>query len=312
MAELTTSTLCPVHPEQVAIALCDRCGKALCLTCRVQAVADEQVFCSSDCRNRQHSDRARPTASTSDELLLRGYERPYSTGWRLWRRSLLDVVGYTLPVCLAMIPVLAFDGGSMLDKANPPSALASMSLTLIVAFGMALTGVVLTRNHTGFAPGNLYLWTLKRLIHWGATGLLVGLVAIFGFLALIIPGILLSLRLFWADEFALVHRVGPVEALRESWRLTRGKAGMIFGFQFVLSFASYLIIFPLMIVVGLAVIGLQRLFGTTLVTELSQMLVFALAFFVGYAGIHAPELAYFYGLRTRGEVASARSELADA
>ena len=34
-----------------------------------------------------------------------------------------------------------------------------------------------------------------------------------GFLLLIVPGIVLSVRLFWADEFALVHSASPLAAL---------------------------------------------------------------------------------------------------
>ena len=62
----------------------------------------------------------------------------------------------------------------------------------------------------------------KLLLSYWVGSLLYGLVVFVGFILLIVPGIILATRLqFWT--YVMVNKqCGPVAALKESWRITRG------------------------------------------------------------------------------------------
>ena len=184
-----------------------------------------------------------------------------------------------------------------------------LTLFLLVglAFGIALVQVVLSQRHTGLVKGNPYMWTLQRFVPWVLVEVNVFVITMLGTIALILPGMYLGLRLFWADEFALVHRAGPLQALKDSWRLTEGEAGPIFKFQFIAGWAAYLVL----IVGGLLFIFFQYTLELVDFPSFSgpveQSLAYALIF-VGYGAVHAPEIVHFYGMRaeaSRGFTASA-------
>jgi hypothetical protein len=107
------------------------------------------------------------------------------------------------------------------------------------------SGVLLSRAYAENERGTPWPYVGPGYLPWLlASACFVAGVGL-GTLSLIVPGILIGVRLFWADEFALVHGYGPVSAIRESLDLTRGRAGQIFGFQFTLGFAEYLVLIPL-------------------------------------------------------------------
>lgn len=112
---------------------------------------------------------------------------------------------------------------------------------------------------------------------------------------LIIPGIYLSLRLFWAEEFALVHGAGPIQAIRESWDLTTGLAGSVFVFQFLAGLAAY----GVFIAMGLAAVSVGAALEMlpTPITKTLRMVLICWGLLIGYAGLHAPEIVYLYGMR---------------
>lgn len=71
-----------------------------------------------------------------------------------------------------------------------------------------------------------------------AASILMGILVLLGFLLFIIPGVILSLRL-WFVGFVLVDmNVGPVEALRRSWDITRGATLRLLLFGVVLALVN--------------------------------------------------------------------------
>ena len=106
------------------------------------------------------------------------------------------------------------------------------------------------------------------------------------------------MRLFWADEFALVHGKGPIAALRASWQLTRNAAGPVFMFQFILGWAQNLILLPAIIGITALLAGLESI-GWSHPDRLTifEGVVLPLILFIVYGAMHAPELVEFYGMR---------------
>ena len=292
---------CAVHPDQLSIATCACCGRPLCEQCRVDVLATEEIYCSEHCRGAASSDAHEHTVSNA--ALAAGLKSPIVTGWGLWARSLGPLSLQVLPLSVAIGATLW-----LLGRVDPPPAIAESpaavvwitfaAIVITLGYGGALVGVVLAQRHTGLVRGNPHIWTAKRLFPWLATWMLILPIIMIGYLALIFPGIYLSLRLFWADEFALVHGKGPIAALRASWQLTRKAAGPVFMFQFILGLAQNLILVPAIIGVTALLAGLESI-GWSHPDRLTifEGVVLPLILFIVYGAMHAPELAEFYGMR---------------
>jgi uncharacterized membrane protein len=71
---------------------------------------------------------------------------------------------------------------------------------------------------------------------WAA--LMYGLIVLAGYLLFIIPGIIWSIK-FSQFKYVMVEKgLGPIDALKESSRLTQGKKWWLFKFYFVLAFVE--------------------------------------------------------------------------
>jgi hypothetical protein len=152
--------------------------------------------------------------------------RPLCAACRV--ENLAEERAYCSPACLA-----AASARSLHPGRTAPELADALRSPIRSGWRLWLRSAGLSRAHTGAAGGSPWPHVAPRLLPWAATWLVYGVVVGVGSL-LILPGMLAAIRLFWADEFALVHGVGPRAALRESLRLTRGLAGRIFGFQFLL------------------------------------------------------------------------------
>ncbi|MGI9589882.1 MAG: hypothetical protein ACR2P8_00835 [Myxococcota bacterium] len=261
----------------------------------MEDVARELAFCSANCRDLDATTPAALGRAPVD--LVSGLDRPIRTGWLLWLRQvprLTSWVALPLGIAVGVLRILLVDGSAADGSGRP--VVYDVSLALAIALGAAGSAVVLSRAYTGAPNESPWGHVASRLLPWSVTWLIIGSAVLVGSLLLLIPGIIAGIRLFWADEFALMHGRSPRSAVRESLELSRGLTGRVFGFQIILGFAEYLVLVPLLIgVAGLGVLEDAMPDGpveTLLVTTLmSVMLVNT------YASLHAPEVVYFYGLR---------------
>ena len=284
-----TASECKNHPYAMAVGTCARaqCAGRFCEECRTES-SDDRLYCSVACRDGDED----MGSAALDAAVRAGSSHPFRTGWRLWLRSIPILAATTSPVALAMA-LVAWSGGSTSFENLPREQ--SLIVMLLGLYGVALSGVTLSRQHAGLPVGSPYLWALKRVIPYATTWLMVAVTTTLGLLLFIIPGMIVAIRLVWADEFALVHASSPARALQESWEFTRGRAMRVFGFQWLVGFASYLTAVP---VIGLSLAlsnAIQSLGGP--IANATAFGVSALMGFLAYGSIHGPELAYFYGIR---------------
>lgn len=61
-----------------------------------------------------------------------------------------------------------------------------------------------------------------RTVNYMAGSILYGLIVGFGLILLIIPGIYLGLRMQFFSYFTVEKNIGPVQALKASWKITEG------------------------------------------------------------------------------------------
>ncbi|MGD0340731.1 MAG: hypothetical protein ABSA76_03370 [Bacteroidales bacterium] len=76
--------------------------------------------------------------------------------------------------------------------------------------------------------------------------LLVVALVILGFIALIIPGIIIGCRLAFVSYLVMDKKLDPIEAVEQSWKLTRGHGWTIFFMGFV---SIFIVIFGLILMI---------------------------------------------------------------
>ncbi len=244
---------------------------------------------------------------TSKENLIDGFKHPFVTGAKLWSHSFLPLVKRIgLPIAgLVFVAVLFLQ---RYDFDSNPTA----GMTLLAAAGLAIVYVIfvidllISHLHTGNSIDNIYHVATRRFLPTAVTWLIAIIAVFMGTLLLIIPGIILGLRLFWADEFALVNGQTPIAAIRSSFDLTRAFGGRIWLFQFLEGLLSSGV-FVAAIFILIPVAELKSLIATDLFTALWAAVLFLL-FTLGYSFLHASEVAYFYGLRAEKAIDTSSNE----
>ena len=247
------------------------------------------------------------TPTGIERALVAGLKWPTVKGWWLWIRCLGVASRYLIPLAV-VLAVILWRFFSPPQAEEPPLAedlLLLGGLLLVGGFGAALSGVVLSQKHTGLVRGNAIAWTLRRFPAVVATWVLMMLAVIVGYIALVLPGIVLSVRLFWADELALMHERGPIQALRESWDLTRNAGGRVLVFQFLHGLAQYVILLPGMLLVFFLAAKVSQPVGPDDGLPFIALLGVTLVLCFVYGAAHAGEIVQFYGMRAARATMSA-------
>lgn len=288
MAELMSREMCVAHADRLADARCDHCGNPMCNACRIEALAAHEEYCSRDCADTAEADAV--------VRFLGGLDSPFSTGLKLWWRSLAPLTRAVGPVALvvAIVVWMAGLGAGSGDVAETSSGLLGLAAVGLGIYGVLVAGTVLSQQYTDLVQGNAHTWALRRLGPWMLTWACTLVTTVIGYLLFLIPGIILALRLFWADEFSLVHRVGPWRAMKESWTLTDGETGAVFTFQFLMGLFAWLV-FAVGYVLAVISLAAAPRFGPLEVPF--GLFMLSLLFFLAYAMLHGVELVKFYGMR---------------
>lgn len=79
--------------------------------------------------------------------------------------------------------------------------------------------------------------------------ILVTIILILGFILLLIPGIYLSIRLFFVSLFIVDKKMGPIEAIGSSWEMSKGKFFKILGL--VCLFFLVILLGLLLLIIGI-------------------------------------------------------------
>lgn len=244
-----------------------------------------------------------------------GYHHPFKTGWKLAQRSMVPTLK-AASISGFIFALVYATGGYTFLEIDPVESNGFHEFLLFVVggLGLAMVALTLTNQYHGNS-GSVPVMTFKRLIPWVFTWVLVILATFVGYLMLIIPGYIVAIRLFWADEFAIGEGANPIEAVRKSWNLTQGYGWKIFGFQILAGLAAYVIVAPGFFLL----LGASTLVETAMATINVPTLtngVLAFYYFTGgmicYSFLHGPEIAYFYGLRAlRDETSEGETTEAD-
>ena len=138
--------------------------------------------------------------------------------------SLLIVSGllYIVP---AIIAELALEANVFLGVILH---IADYALTIVVSMGLVKIALRFCDNEKGeladlFSQYRLFFKYLFAFI-------LYGLIILGGYVLLIIPGIIWGIKFWFFDYFVIDKRLGPIEALKESYAITTGVKWNLFVF----------------------------------------------------------------------------------
>jgi uncharacterized membrane protein len=152
--------------------------------------------------------------------------------------------------------------------------LAILSFVVSVIIDMVMRSFSLKAHDDPRSVSLRTAWTAGILLRYFGTTILVAVCVVVGFILLIVPGIILSLALIFALYVVIEKKMGPVEAVKESMRLTKGHRLNLLGLMLALILLNLLgllaLVVGLLVTVPVTMFALahayRTLSGTTVVT----------------------------------------------
>ncbi len=160
-----------------------------------------------------------------------------SFGWHKVKDNLWKVVGIMV---VSLIPsVVSQIFGAIMEHTESTILTILLALCWIAVYvvsfivGIALMKLML-RIHDGEMPSPKELFSTYG-VFWKYIGvnIIYGLIVIGGFILLIVPGVIWCIKYSFAPILVIDKKMRPMEAIRESGRLTAGSKGKVFLFGIV-------------------------------------------------------------------------------
>ena len=151
----------------------------------------------------------------------------YGHAWRQLKRHFWKLLLVTV---LAPVPFHIVDWA--LSSAGGAWDLVSLAFSVLVMTPLSYGGLyACLRAARGERPrvGDLFAPFGRAYVSSVIAGVLAGVLLIIGFALLIVPGVIAAVRLSFVPFLVVDERLGPVAALRESWRRTAGYGWTILG-----------------------------------------------------------------------------------
>ncbi|HWP61053.1 MAG TPA: hypothetical protein VN495_00410 [Candidatus Paceibacterota bacterium] len=159
-------------------------------------------------------------------------------GWETFKKRPWFLIG----VYVLFLAVVGLIGGvlSELGKVGPAVAFAATIARLAIDMlaGMGIIAISL-KAHDDVATITLSdLWHPEPFWYFVGASILAGLAVVGGIILLIVPGIIFALMFGFAKYLVIERGLRPMEALRESRRMTNGHKWMLFR----LALLSFLVV----------------------------------------------------------------------
>lgn len=176
------------------------------------------------------------------------------SSWETFKKSPLKIIGFFLLLFFLTI----------LNAVLFPSLLSGLGDSLLIALILQIESwivgslieiafIIFTLNllSTKKTPFRTKLTDVRLLLKVIAGSLLSTLIILGGFILLIIPGIYFAFRMWLVTYYIVDQGAGPVEAIKKSWKNTKGHFFSLLGLSLVLLLIN---LFGLLVlVVGLLV-----------------------------------------------------------
>ena len=142
-------------------------------------------------------------------------------GWRTFKRRGWFLVGMTALMIVVSWAIAAL-GGSLGERDGGALLGAAVNIGLSTLLTMGFTAVMI-RAHDALESAEVSdLWHPRPFWKFLAAEILTGLIVLVGLILLVIPGVILMLMYLFVPYLVIDKELGPIEALKESARITRG------------------------------------------------------------------------------------------
>lgn len=159
-------------------------------------------------------------------------------GWETFKRRPWFFVGATFVILLLSGLISGLTSGidtALTGSAEEPTLIGTVvNLGLGTLLSMGATAFYLAAHDNPDAADLSLLWHPRPFWKFLVASILLALAVIVGLVLLIVPGVILGLMFMFATFVVIEREFGPIEALSESNRLTRGHKWPLFGFVLLL------------------------------------------------------------------------------
>lgn len=176
-------------------------------------------------------------------------------GWETFKKRPWFFVGATAIVALAYAIVGSVTSGidagvaGSVDERTVVGGVVNWLLTTLVSMGVTAFYLKAHDDTDGVTLASL--WHPRPFWKFFAASFLWGLAIVLGLILLIVPGVIVGLMFMFSTVIVIDRELGPIEALKESARITYGHKWTLFGFALLLMLLN--IAGALVLVVGLLV-----------------------------------------------------------
>ena len=169
-------------------------------------------------------------------------------GWDTFKKRPGFFIGMT-----AIIFVVSWLTGFIIGmvglKGNSLGSLLNLLVTTLLDLGVVATMLKVYDAPESAKIGDL--WHPHQYLPYLGATLLTGLIIVVGLILLIVPGVIAAMMLLFVKFIVVDRKMGPIEALKESARMTKGHRMSLF--LLVLAIAAINIIGAILLLVPLLV-----------------------------------------------------------
>lgn len=178
-----------------------------------------------------------------------------SFGWETFKKRPWFFIGASAVVLIVYVVagslVEAIDSAFSGNPKDPSLVGLVLNLALSTLINMGVTAFYLNAHDNPETVTLSSLWHPQPFWNFLAATILTGLAIIAGFILLIAPGIIFMLMFMFVMFIVIDRGLGPIEAMKESRRITRGYKWQLLGFVLVLTLIN--LVGALALLVGLLV-----------------------------------------------------------
>lgn len=172
--------------------------------------------------------------------------------WFLYKKNFL-----TLALLLAIPALVQLVLNNTLNQSSQLMSLIIIIIELIImisVYYISLKIILNLVNNKEIKPFSEKIApTFSKIWRFFITSFIVSIIAFIGFILLIVPGIYLITRLFFAPYISINENKKVFESIRKSWDMTSGRFGDIFGNGLILFLFSAFLMFVVMIVLSILI-----------------------------------------------------------
>ncbi len=175
-------------------------------------------------------------------------EAAFKFGWETFKKRPGFFISMTV-IVLIVSWVTGYSIEMVAGKESVIAGLLNLAISTLVDLGVVATVLKVYDSVESVSLSNL--WHPQQYLPYLGATLLTAVIVVVGLILLIVPGIIAAVTLLFVKFLVVDRKLGPVEALKESARITKGHRMTLF--LFVLAIAVINIIGAILLLIPLLV-----------------------------------------------------------